>query len=201
MKSGKTKRHRRRRKALLCLAIGLGVLLSVLCVLSYGPMMTMASLTKVDDFPLYVMHYRGTYFFDLFAEEGIDWVVYRKLYEKVNPAACTSFAARTSAGALVAWNMDWYRLLLPYMLLLKGRPEGEPAFLAFALAGSVGRPGLSEHIAISANQLPYRPTETPPGSAGPSGLTNTFGWNEAWVSPSPLAGSEAPRPSRSFVAK
>ncbi|MCP4638917.1 MAG: hypothetical protein GY851_00715, partial [bacterium] len=28
-------------------------------------------------------------------------------------------------------------------------------------------PGLSEHIAISANQLPYRPTETPPGTGGP----------------------------------
>ncbi len=84
---------------------------------------------------------------------------------------CTSFAARTQAGTLVAWNMDWYRMLLPYIVLLKGHPEGQPAFLAFALAGSVGRPGLSEHIAISANQLPYRPTETPPASgpewAGP----------------------------------
>ena len=81
---------------------------------------------------------------------------------------CTSFAAHTATGTLVAWNMDWHRLLQPYMVLLKGRPEGEPAFLAFALAGSVGRPGLSEQIAISANQLPYRPTETPPGSDGPS---------------------------------
>ena len=81
---------------------------------------------------------------------------------------CTSFAARTAIGTLVAWNMDWHRQLQPYMVLLKGRPEGEPAFLAFALAGSVGRPGLSEHIAISANQLPYRPTETPPGSDGPT---------------------------------
>ena len=80
---------------------------------------------------------------------------------------CTSFAARTATGTLVAWNMDWYRLLLPYMVLLKGRPKDGPPFLAFALAGSVGRPGLSEHIAISANQLPYRATETPPGAGGP----------------------------------
>ncbi len=79
---------------------------------------------------------------------------------------CTSFAARTQDGTLVAWNMDWYQKLLPYIVLLKGRPEGQPAFLAFALAGSVGRPGLSEHIAIAANQLPYRPTATPP-EAGP----------------------------------
>ena len=81
---------------------------------------------------------------------------------------CTSFAARSTSGTLVAWNMDWHRVLQPYMVLLRGRPEGEPAFLAFALAGSVGRPGLSEHIAISANQLPYRPTEAPPGSDGPA---------------------------------
>ena len=80
---------------------------------------------------------------------------------------CTSFAAHTATATLVAWNMDWHRLLQPYMVLLKGAPSGEPAFLAFALAGSVGRPGLSEHIAISANQLPYRPTETAPGSGGP----------------------------------
>ena len=79
---------------------------------------------------------------------------------------CTSFAARTAAGTLVAWNMDWYRVLLPYIVLLRGKPDDGPAFLAFALAGSVGRPGMSEQIAISANQLPYRPTEMPP-EAGP----------------------------------
>lgn len=81
---------------------------------------------------------------------------------------CTSFAARSASATLVAWNMDWHRLLQPCMVLLKGRPSGEPAFLAFALAGSVGRPGLSEHIAISANQLPYRPGTTPPGANGPA---------------------------------
>ncbi|MBI3948470.1 MAG: hypothetical protein HY321_21330 [Armatimonadetes bacterium] len=79
---------------------------------------------------------------------------------------CTSVAADTGDGALVAWNMDWYPELQPYMVLLHGQPEGEPAFLAFALAGSVGRPGLSEQIAIGANQLPYRPTEAPP-AGGP----------------------------------
>ena len=83
------------------------------------------------------------------------------------PDECTSLAARTDAVTLVAWNMDWYRLLLPYMVLLRGRPNGEPAFLAFAVAGSVGRPGLSARVAIAANQLPYRPTEAPPGAGGP----------------------------------
>ena len=75
---------------------------------------------------------------------------------------CTSLAARAANGTLVAWNMDWYQALLPYIVLLRGKPDNGPAFLSFALAGSVGRPGMSEHIAISANQLPYRPTEAPP---------------------------------------
>ena len=75
---------------------------------------------------------------------------------------CTSLAARAPIGTLVAWNMDWYQALLPYIVLLKGNPDNGPAFLSFALAGSVGRPGMSEQIAISANQLPYRPTEVPP---------------------------------------
>lgn len=81
---------------------------------------------------------------------------------------CTSFAARTASATLVAWNMDWHRLLQPYMVLLRGQPDGGPAFLAFALAGSLGRPGLSEHIAISANQLPYRLGMAPPGANGPA---------------------------------
>jgi|GEM_PF-1047807 isopenicillin-N N-acyltransferase like protein len=81
---------------------------------------------------------------------------------------CTTLAACTNTATLVAWNMDWHRLLQPYMVLLKGRPDDGPAFLAFALAGSVGRPGLSESIAISANQLPYRSGPTPPGADGPA---------------------------------
>lgn len=75
---------------------------------------------------------------------------------------CTSFAANTADGTLVAWNMDWYQALLPSMVLLHGKPDDQPDFLSFALVGSVGRPGLSEHIAIGANQLPYRPTAAPP---------------------------------------
>jgi len=81
------------------------------------------------------------------------------------PPGCTSFAARTSGGSLVAWNMDWWRLWLPYIVLLKGKPAGEPAFFAFAFAGCVGRPGMSERIAISANQLPYRPAAEPPNGS------------------------------------
>jgi isopenicillin-N N-acyltransferase-like protein len=69
---------------------------------------------------------------------------------------CTSIAAQRDGSSLVAWNMDWWVKWQPYMVLLHGKPDDGPAFLAFAMAGSVGRPGLSEQISVSANYLPYR---------------------------------------------
>jgi len=72
------------------------------------------------------------------------------------PRACSSFALRAAEGTLVAWNMDWWRLWLPHLVLLHGVPNDGPRFLAFAFAGCVGRPGMSEHVAMAANYLPYR---------------------------------------------
>ena len=72
------------------------------------------------------------------------------------PDGCSSFALMGKEGTLVAWNMDWWRLWLPYIVLVHGRPDDGPHFLAFAFAGCVGRPGMSAHVAVSANYLPYR---------------------------------------------
>jgi len=72
------------------------------------------------------------------------------------PDGCSSFALRAREGTLVAWNMDWWTVWQPYLVLLHGRPDDGPRFLAFAFAGCVGRPGLSEHVAVAANYLPYR---------------------------------------------
>jgi len=69
---------------------------------------------------------------------------------------CTTMAAERDGSSLVAWNMDWWIKWQPYMVLLHGRPDDGPRFLSFAMAGSVGRPGLSETISVSANYLPYR---------------------------------------------
>jgi len=108
MKPEKTKRHKRRRKVLLSLLLVVAVGLSVLSFLSYGPVKTLASLEKVDDFPLYVMRFQGTYLFDFFAEEGIDGSVYRKIYETINPNACISFAALNPEGeGVFGRNFDW----------------------------------------------------------------------------------------------
>ena len=72
------------------------------------------------------------------------------------PTGCSSFALLAKEGTLVAWNMDWWRVWLPYIVLLHGKPNDGPRFMAFAFAGCVGRPGMSEHVAVSANYLPYR---------------------------------------------
>ena len=72
------------------------------------------------------------------------------------PDGCSSFALKTATGTLVAWNMDWWRLWLPYIVLLHGKPDDGPRFFAFAFVGCVGRPGMSEHVAVAANYLPYR---------------------------------------------
>ena len=72
------------------------------------------------------------------------------------PRACSTFAARAEEGTLVAWNMDWWCLWQPYIVLLHGVPDDGPRFLAFAFAGCVGRPGMSEGVSVAANYLPYR---------------------------------------------
>jgi hypothetical protein len=107
-KPEKTKWHQCIKRILKVLLILLAVILVALAALLYAPVRTMASLEKVDDFPLYVMKYHGGYFFDLFAEEGIEWSVYQKIYKAANPDACTSFTAHNPDGESVfGRNFDW----------------------------------------------------------------------------------------------
>jgi hypothetical protein len=87
MKSEKKKRHKLRKRILKALLILAVVFVIALIALLYGPVRTMASLEKVDDFPLYVMKYRSEYFFDYFVELGTEWCLYQEIYEKVNPDA------------------------------------------------------------------------------------------------------------------
>ncbi len=105
MKEKKKKRQKRIRRILLgCLF----VLVLGLVLISYGPVRTMASLERVDDYPLFVMRYHGDYFFDWFCEHGIDWPPFKKFYEAVNPEACASFAAFGDVNnAIFGRNFDW----------------------------------------------------------------------------------------------
>jgi hypothetical protein len=99
---GRVKRVRR------CLVAVLALGLLIFGAVSYNPLRTLASLQKVDDFPLYRMQYRGTYLLDWVAEKGMDRPLFRRLHRAVNPDACTSFVASTAKGdVLFGRNFDW----------------------------------------------------------------------------------------------
>jgi len=117
------KRRRRFRRVLRILAVLLVLFLLALGALLYNPVRTLGTLEKVDDFPLYVMHYKGTYLFDVFLEEGIEWGPYQKVYKAVNPEACTSFATPTADGDVVfGRNLDWNHR--SSLLLYTDPPDG-----------------------------------------------------------------------------
>lgn len=102
----------------------------------------MASLEKVDDFPLYVMNYKGGYFFDLFAEEGIEWDLYQKVYKAANPDACTSFTAHNPDGpAVFGRNFDWKHRS---SLLLFTDPPGGYASVSMVDLYYLGLEGMQE---------------------------------------------------------
>jgi len=180
---GGGKRRRRLKRVLKVLAIVLVVLLLLLGALLYNRVRTLATLEKVDDFPLYVMHYKGTYLFDMFVEEGIEWGPYRKLYEAVSPEACTSFAAEEAEGGVVfGRNFDWRHRA---SLLLYTDPPGGYASVSMVdlfylgLEGMQSIPwskravllatpyaavdGMNEcGVAIAQNAVPRRNTPTDP---------------------------------------
>ncbi len=179
----KAKRRSRKRRILLGLLIAFGVGVLLLSALLYNPVRTLATLEKVDDFPLYVMRYKGTYLFDLFAEEGIEWGPYQWVYKAVNPEACTSFAAPTSDGDIVfGRNFDWNHrssLLLftdppdgyasvsmvdLYYLGLEGMQEIPWSKRFVLLAAPYATiDGMNEcGVAIAQNSVPRRDTPTDP---------------------------------------
>lgn len=136
------KPRRRAKRVLRVLAVLLVIVTLLLGVLLYNPVRTLATLEKVDDYPLYVMHYKGTYLFDVFAEEGIEWGPYQKVYKAVNPDACTSFAAPTADGDVVfGRNLDWSHRS---SLLLFTDPPGGYASVSMVDLYYLGVEGMQE---------------------------------------------------------
>ena len=184
MKTATKRKPRKLRKKILAALLFLFVMgLITLSVLLYGPVTAMASLEKVDDFPLYVMRYNGEYFFDFFAKRGVEWGPYRKVYDKLNPAACTSFAALSSeADAFFGRNFDWKHG--SSLLLFTNPPNGYASvsmvdLFYLGLEGLqeipwarrlnlLGSPyatidGMNEHgVAIAQNAVPRRNTPKDP---------------------------------------
>ncbi len=142
MKSEKTKKHKLRKKILKALLVLAVLLLVVLAVVLYCPVRTMASLEKVDDFPLYVMRYHGEYFFDFFSEHGIEWDLYKKIDKMMNPDACTSFAAlNPQADDVFGRNFDWEHRS---SLLLFTDPPGDYASVSMVDLYYLGLEGMQE---------------------------------------------------------
>jgi len=138
----KKKRHKFIKRALKILLLILAVIIVALAALLYAPVRTMASLEKVDDFPLYVMKYKGGYFFDIFAEEGIEWDLYQKVYKAANPDACTSFTAHSPNGESVfGRNFDWKHRS---SLLLFTDPPGGYASVSMVDLYYLGLEGMQE---------------------------------------------------------
>ncbi len=85
---------------------------------------TMASLRKLDDFPLYEMHYFGDYGFAGFLQEGMetDAQTGSRPEGLLAEWACTCFAALNEEGDLIyGRNFDWY--VHPALLLFTHPPD------------------------------------------------------------------------------
>ncbi|MEN6333215.1 MAG: C45 family peptidase [Phycisphaerales bacterium] len=109
---------------------------------SYNPLRTLASLKKVDDFPLYRMEYKGAYLFGSLLDKGIDRPVFRRLYRAVSPGACTSFVASGGGGKVVfGRNFDWSHKA---SLLLYTDPPGGYASVSMVDLYYLGLDGMAE---------------------------------------------------------
>ncbi|MBN1642122.1 MAG: linear amide C-N hydrolase [Anaerolineae bacterium] len=131
----------KRRAAITGLALALLVILVVaVCQAPIQPLCTLASLRRIDDYPLYVMHYYGDYGFTSFLERGIRPGVSRRATPGIAaPWGCTVFAALHPAHrALLGRNFDWHNRQT--LLLFTDPPDGyasaamvDIAYLGFPL--------------------------------------------------------------------
>ena len=99
------------------------VLVVALVVLWQGPLAGVRTLQQVDDYPLYVMQYRGTYLFDWYLTQGVDSPIFKALLRMNQSKLCTTFSARTPEGdVLMGRNFDWEPH--PALLLFTHPPGG-----------------------------------------------------------------------------
>jgi hypothetical protein len=120
---------------------------------------TLASLRRVDDFPLYEMHYYGDYGFGSFIQEGIRIDSRTELYLRgaLEEWACTCFAALNEEGdSIFGRNFDWY--VHPALVLFTDPPGGYPSvsMVDISYLGYDGEePSLEERTALL--DAPYFP--------------------------------------------
>ncbi len=169
----RSSRWRRARRTLagvvLVLAVGLALV-------ARNPVRTLTTLTRVDDYPLYVMHYHGGYWFGWYLRQGIESPILKRLEAMNPPAGCTTFTARTPQGDVIfGRNFDWRPH--PALLLFTHPPGGYASAsmvdmhylgyrgqetswkqrLLLLLAPYVTVDGMNEHgLAVSMMEVPCR---------------------------------------------
>jgi hypothetical protein len=122
--------------------VGLALVLVVLVCLAVwrAPLLvlrSLASLHKVDGYPLYVMHYYGDYGFSRLLEQGTAQTSALGPQEG-DPWACTGFAGATaSGGAIVGRSFDWRN---QQALLLFTHPPGAYAAVSMVDTSYLGFP-------------------------------------------------------------
>jgi predicted choloylglycine hydrolase len=81
---------------------------------------TLASLRRIDDWPLYEMHYYGDYGFEGFLQRGVE--TRSPTHSFADEWACTCFAALNEEGDLMfGRNFDWY--VHPALILFTDPPN------------------------------------------------------------------------------
>jgi hypothetical protein len=92
-------------------------------ILFHGPLRTLASFRKVDDFPLYTISYYGDYDLEDYLQEGL-WTGHQSQSQGTRDGqACTCFAALNENGDFIfGRNFDWHTVSA--LLLFTNPPDG-----------------------------------------------------------------------------
>jgi hypothetical protein len=142
--------------------VGLALVLVVLVCLAVwrAPLLalrSLASLRRVDGYPLYVMHYYGDYGFSRLLEPGTARTSAPGL-EMSGAWACTGFAGATaSGGTVVGRNFDWHNR---QALLLFTHPPGAYASVSMVDTSYLGFPRedptwADRRVLLQAPYLPF----------------------------------------------
>lgn len=116
-----------RKKWVIAASLSLAVLVG-LAILFHGQLnrlRTLATLRKIDNFPLYEMRYYGDYGFENFLQVGMQALRGLQSYQREadDEWACSCFSALNGEGGLIfGRNFDWH--LHPALILFTNPPGG-----------------------------------------------------------------------------
>lgn len=150
-----------RKKWVIAAGLSLAVLLAVVILFrgQLNQLRTLASLRKIDAFPLYQMHYYGDYGFANFLKVGVRSDRRSRSYSRETDDgwACTCFSALGRKGPMIfGRNFDWY---VHPALILFTNPPGAYASVSMVDISYLGygkeEPSWSERRRLVA--APYLP--------------------------------------------